>query len=261
MSTDDEKFLRLSVSRVDTFKTCKAKYYYNYILELPTTDTYYTTIGKFIHKVLELFINKYKATGDLRTAASSAFKEAQKDEEIKPSLTRDIIKESMKWIVFLTKKFEEDSSQIPNTLDTELPFTFKLEEEKLLVRGVIDRVDRLSPNELLIIDYKTSQSSSYLRPFQLATYVHALKERFPNHTIKTAFELIRHDFGRLHFDLSDEDVEQALNTFREVGSEIRELSKLPKDQPWTATPSKLCSYCPFRQRCEKDRIQESPWQV
>ena len=47
--------LSLSVSKVKTFKDCKAKYQYSYIEKLPRKEWDFHIFGKFLHEVLENF--------------------------------------------------------------------------------------------------------------------------------------------------------------------------------------------------------------
>lgn len=50
---------RLSVSKTKTFLSCKKQYHFNYILKLPTKEFTFHTLGKLVHRVLELFHNTY----------------------------------------------------------------------------------------------------------------------------------------------------------------------------------------------------------
>lgn len=260
MIESTNSLLHLSVSSVETFQSCNAKYYYRYIAKLPTTSNYYATTGKFIHKILEIFIHAQKKHKDLRKSGSIAYRLAQKDKELIESLTLEIKEEGKGWVKNLVKKFEENPQLIPNVLKTEFPFTFKIAESDILVRGVIDRIDLTGDGNILIIDYKTSKSPDYLSAFQLATYAYAVQQQYPTKEITAAFELIRYDFERLNVSITQEERDRALDAFRNAGLEIRRLQQEKPTSPWTPTITKLCAYCPFRMKCEQDR-SSSPWQV
>ena len=80
--SDEEKLLQLSVSSVETFQSCKAKWYYRYILKLPATKNYHTTAGSFIHKVLEVFLQQLQKYNNIKRASQIALAVAKKDEEL-----------------------------------------------------------------------------------------------------------------------------------------------------------------------------------
>jgi len=50
---------RLSVSKTKTFLSCKKQYHFNYVLKFPTKEFTFHTLGKLVHRVLELFHNTY----------------------------------------------------------------------------------------------------------------------------------------------------------------------------------------------------------
>jgi len=253
--------LLLSVSSVETFMGCKAKRYYRYIEKLPAPHTYHTTAGSFIHKILEIFIKKYSKNKDLRLAGNTAFFLAKKDEDLAPTLTPEIIEEGKQWLKFIVKRYEKSPELIPNTLKVEAPFNFKI-DESLSVRGFIDRIDQVDPNTIRIVDYKTSSNPSYLSSFQLATYTIATQKKYPGKVIQASYELIRHEFENKAYDISEAELQNVIQTFTKAADEIRHLKKTSPTEAWDPTPTRLCSYCPFRIRCETDRAKKSPaWKV
>lgn len=257
--------LKLSVSSVETFESCPARWYYRYIKKLPSPPTYHTAVGSFIHKILELFLVKHTRDGQsLRTAASQAYRLAQQDEQLQPHLTTEILNESKGWIKELVLKYEQNPELIPNVLEVERAFTFRIEENNITVRGFIDRIDKienvLTGEEMIrIIDYKTSGNPSYLKPFQLATYAYAVNQLYPNNEIEAAYELIRFKYDRVHYNVSD-FASSVVPRFQIAAAKIRHLKKVSPDKPWQAKPSNLCSYCPYKMVCERDR-ELSAWEV
>jgi len=259
--SDEEKLLQLSVSSVETFQSCKAKWYYRYILKLPATKNYHTTAGSFIHKVLEVFLQQLQKYNNIKRASQIALAVAKKDEELIETLTPEIVKEGEEWLQLLIDKFEKEPGSIPNVVRVEAPFVFKLEEDNILVRGFIDRIDQIDEKTLGVIDYKTSSKPAYLKSFQLATYSVATKKNYPGMQVKVAYQLIRHNFEKQEHLISEADELNVLRTFKEVAKEIRALKLLKPNEVWEASPSKLCDYCPYRVRCETDRSKKSPWKV
>lgn len=255
--------LKLSVSSVQTFQGCKAKWYYRYMANLPAPPTYHLTAGSFIHKILEIFLRRYAKSKDLRDAGNVAFHLAKKDKELAPHLTKEITSEGKDWLKFLVRKFEKTPEAIPNAIKIETPFTFKieLEDSDIAVRGFIDRIDRIDDTTIKIVDYKTSSNPNYLDSFQLATYAIAMEKKYPDTKILASYELIRHEFQDKPFDIDEATKSQVIETFKTTASEIINLKLSSPDTPWEPTPTRLCSYCPYRVTCEKDRTKESKWQV
>lgn len=255
--------LQLSVSSIETFQSCPAKWYYRYIEKLPSPKNYYSTAGSFIHKILEVFTIKFKYTQNLRKAGSLAFKSACTDPELQQYLTPEIKEEGKSWLKFLVKRFESNPSLIPPVISVETPFSFKIEEPtvQITVRGIIDRIDQLDNNTIKIVDYKTSKDPNSLNNFQLATYKLALKKKYPNATIKTSYELIRHEFQTKEVEITPETEVNALNTFIQNAKQILALKNSKPNEPWEAKTSKLCDYCPYKVRCETDRLKKTPWKI
>lgn len=253
--------LLLSVSSVETFQSCQAKWYYRYVAKLPSPQNYYSTAGSFIHKILEIFLKRLSANVDLYRASTFAFLAAQRDKDLAPLLTPEIVREGKAWLDYLVDFFRSNPTQIPSVLKVEIPFAFKIPDTNITVRGFIDRVDSIDEESLKIIDYKTSSDPSYLKSFQLVTYAFAMKQKFPGKKVQAAYQLIRHDFALKEFTLTEEMESQAINTFVEVGKKIEDLKKESPSTPWKASPSKLCDYCSYRVQCFKDRLKANPWQV
>lgn len=255
--------IQLSVSSVETFESCPAKWYYRYIEKLPTPKNYYSAAGSFIHKILEVLISKLRYTQNLRNAGNLAFKAACTDPELREFLTPEIKEEGKNWLKFIVKRFESDPKLIPPTIAVEAPFSFKIEEPTLsiTVRGIIDRIDKTEDGTIKIVDYKTSKDPNSLNSFQLATYKMALKNKYPNSIIKTSYELIRHQFQTKEVDITPEIELAARSAFVKNAQQIVELKNLKPSEPWQTKTSKLCDYCPYKVRCETDRLKKSPWKV
>ena len=255
--------LQLSVSSIETFQSCPAKWYYRYIEKLPAPKNYYSAAGSFIHKILEVLILKYKSTKNLRKAGNVAFKAACTDPELEPYITSEIREEGKNWLKTIVKKFETDPKLIPATLSTETPFVFKINDDSIqvTVRGIIDRIDKVDDNTIKIVDYKTSKDPSSLGSFQLATYKVAMRQRYPNSDIKTSYVLIRHDFLNKEVNITPELESEVHNTFLQKAHEILDLKNKHPNEPWQVKTSKLCDYCPYKSRCETDRLKKSPWKL
>ena len=121
------KNLRLSVSSVETFESCKAKWYYRYIEKLPTPSTYHTTAGSFIHKILEIYLRRFKKNGgNLRDAAGVAYRLACKDKDLAPDLTPEIKDEAKQWTKEITKEQISSNNITFDNLTSKFIIDYKL---------------------------------------------------------------------------------------------------------------------------------------
>ena len=254
-----EKNLNLSVSAVEAFQSCQAKWHYRYVVKLPTPPpTYHLTAGSFIHKILEIFLRRYKKSKDLNDAARVAFNLAKKDEDLSPHLTKEILEEGKAWLKQIVSMYETSPETIPNVLSIEAPFSFKIGSD-ITVRGFIDRIDEVDFDTIKIVDYKTSSNPDYLTSFQLATYAIAANKKYPGKQIQAAYSLVRHGFSNKNFQITETEKEDVISTFEKVAYEIR--TRIASEGPWETNVTKLCSYCPYRVRCETDRNKKSPWKI
>ena len=87
-------------------------------------------------------------TGDFQATASQTLSSAP----VLAHYMREVIQEYLNNI----KK-----NGMPNVIGVEMPFSFNI-DDKSVVRGYIDRVDRVAPGEYRVVDYKTSKNEKYL---------------------------------------------------------------------------------------------------
>jgi RecB family exonuclease len=253
--------IQLSVSSVELFTQCKAKWYYRYILELPQPPTYHTILGSYVHKLLEIFLRRYKKKNDLNDAKRVAIYLANKDQVVTKGLTDSIRREGNEMLSSLVNLLISSPEQIPDVIAIEKSFVLKL-DNNINIRGYIDRIDRVSDSEIKIVDYKTNSRPEYLKQFQLATYSLALQQAYPDHKITACYQLIRFDHQSKQFEITDDDRKQVIEKYTSVAAEIRELIKQSPTTPWEPTCSKFCGYCPYKIRCELERTKgKSLWEI
>jgi len=65
---------------------------------------------------------------------------------------------------------------LPEVVGIETPF--EIEIGGYIMRGFIDRIDRIGPGKYEVVDYKTSKSPRYLTSFQLLVYCSCDKRRY-----------------------------------------------------------------------------------
>jgi CRISPR/Cas system-associated exonuclease Cas4 (RecB family) len=238
---EDGKLLKLSSSRVDTYKQCPRKYYYRYIAKIPTKDWPHFALGTYAHLVLELFHTIWKSQQDIdiRKLMGDCLKtayEKMKDEvsieqiqEVKPMLSNYLLK--------------AESEGRPNVVGTEISFLVSLDHQYDLM-GFIDRVDIDSDGIFHILDYKTNKNARYMKPSQLNIYGIYLLDKYPEiSTFRGSYIMLRLDSKRISFDFTVEDVDKCRKTL------ISQAQKIMDEERWIRKPQRLCNWCDFSDVC------------
>jgi CRISPR-associated protein Cas4 len=129
----------------------------------------------------------------------------------------------------------------------EKDFSFKINE--FVLKGKIDRVDKLSDGTLEIIDYKTGNPKDKLDwedKRQLILYQLFLEEFLKVKVNQLSYYYL--DNGqKVSFVAKDKDQEKMR---QEVIDEINEIKKMN----FTPKPSELCKFCDFNGICEFRKI-------
>lgn len=179
--------ISLSSSAVTTFYNNQYKYFLQYVLGLQEVETIHPDArnhGTYLHRVFELVmkddsnhsfdskLDKAIQTTNLEDDFKFVYEE---DEESRYSLT------VLEDIARSTATILRDDAQIQVESEEE---TFELMiANSVRIRGIIDRVDRLSDGSLGIVDYKSSRNTFDIQKFynglspQLVTYVQALRDK------------------------------------------------------------------------------------
>ena len=205
----DEPIL-LSSSAVTTFYNNQYKYFLQYVLGLQEVETIHPDArnhGTYLHRVFELVmkddsnhsfdskLDKAIQTTNLEDDFKFVYEE---DEESRYSLT------VLEDIARSTATILRDDAQIQVESEEE---TFELMiANSVRIRGIIDRVDRLSDGSLGIVDYKSSRNTFDIQKFynglspQLVTYVQALRD-------KKGLSESEHIFGAMYLHMQEPKVD------------------------------------------------------
>jgi len=156
----------LSASDIDTYRTCPLKYKFARVFRIPQEPTLHQRFGILVHQVLERFHARDTAPIHPSTQPGlpellglldagwrrGGFGDSEEERQLRGKAS-----------AALTRYHERFASQDARPVWFERQFTFKLGRHVL--RGRVDRVDRLPGGEYELIDYKTGRPK---RPDQLA---------------------------------------------------------------------------------------------
>jgi len=230
----------LSATDIDTYRSCPLKYKFARVFRIPQEPTIHQRFGIVVHQVLE----RYHATGeepgpltDLyllldQSWRRSGFGDSEEERQLRQKAT-----------AALTRYYERAQSDEGQPVWFERQFSFKLGPH--LIRGRVDRVDRLPSGEYELIDYKTGRpkpAEQLADDVQLSLYAIAAREAWGLESTRGAY----------HYLLDDEKVAISgdpvrAEWIRNVAVEVAEGIKAQEFEP---TPSqRACSWCDYRLVC------------
>lgn len=222
-----------SYSRIDTYNSCPAKYFFSYVLKEPRQFNAPAVLGNIVHDVLENVLDNDKKLdlNELKNEYNQAFVNWDPDNNISNELINvgnNILEE-----------FYDDNSDTKfNIYEKEMQIDLILGSYR--IRGFIDRVDKLA-NRIVITDYKTGKWEVSLKDvsnnLQLGIYALALSEIFPESEIYAELYYLRSGKKKGHL-FSKEDIENIKDKL------ILNIKKIIDDTSFVPTTNgRTCSYC------------------
>jgi RecB family exonuclease len=158
----------------------------------------------------------------------------------------------------IKKYLKREDLNESKVLFVEKPFYIQI-DDLLVIKGYIDRIDKLNEDNYQILDYKTSKSASSIdKTQQLSLYSAALKRIVGRKdiTIMRVLDFLKiGKISRGEYDHSRED--DMFEEIKAVGRKIRELKALGEDENWKATPNDFCWCCDFKRMCDNDVAKNS----
>lgn len=248
MKKIDEIILKLSASRVNTYKQCPRKYYYTYIEKLPRKHWAHFDLGTLVHGTLEFFHDKYRddektKPENLKRLMKESFR---KQRELMISegenISAETLLEARDLLTGYLKRISEKGIGA-EILSVEQDFEMIL-TDKYKVQGYIDRIDMDPDGTMHIKDYKTNKKTKYMKPFQLQVYGIPLLDMYPDvEKFRGSYIMMRFEGMHMSYDFTREDVEKVK---REL---IAHGNKITEEETWRAKPSALCDWCDFKDPC------------
>jgi superfamily I DNA/RNA helicase/RecB family exonuclease len=235
----------LSASDIDTYRTCPLKYKFARVFRIPQEPTVHQRFGIVVHQVLERF---HAGSGSVPAVGGSlpellglletswrrgGFGDSEQERQLRG-----------KAAAALTQYHTRYQSSESEPLWFERAFSFKLGPH--LLRGRVDRVDRLPGGEYELIDYKTGRPKSpgqLVDDVQLSLYAVGAREAWRLDCTQQAYYYVLDDQKVAVPD----DREDRYEWIQEVAMEVADgiLS-----QGFEPTPSfAACSVCDYRLVC------------
>lgn len=252
--------LRLSVSKTKTFIDCKAKYKYVYVEKLPRKDWEFHIFGKFCHKVLEEFHNAYlerNSTNPYNVEMGLAYKVALAEfkEKMTPDMKKDCWKIIDQYLRIVTHDKKNNLSA--NVIGCEKSFEINV-ENKIILNGMIDRIQIDDDNVVHVCDYKTVKNKKYLKNdfFQLLTYAYVIITEDPSITkVRASYILLRHDFEYITTEFSVPEIMTVRDKY------LAYADKILTEKEYKPNPTILCRYCDYSAICPGGKKMLEPSKI
>ncbi len=263
---------KFSFSQLAAFSTCPLQYKFAFILKIPaSTDKSSLIFGRIMHNTLYNFLLPFLSDhqsvqkGLFDALISEIDGKGGKNKNHQPDLLtekrlmeiyeefwqpdgyqdkaeRDKYKikgkESLK--KFLAAYRQEAPAEI---LFLEKRFSFKIGQD--IIKGAIDRVDKLSDGTLEVVDYKTGQAKTKLEfkdKRQLILYQLFLEEFLGLKVSRLSYYYLENG-EKFSFAATEKDITK-------LQLEVREEIAAIKKRNFAPTPSRMCGFCDFNSICE-----------
>lgn len=240
---DEQGRVRLSFSRVDTYRRCPAEFRYHYVDGLPVAPSPHLSFGCSIHAALETFYDrKLPEPPDVDDLLDSLYEVW--DSSGFAELSRE---EQLVWYRHaqqLLRRFHARAVR-DYRLPADVEKWFELPVDGALVVGSIDRVDVTDDGELEIVDYKTSKRvrdrNRVRSSLQLALYALACQHLYGRLPVAVTLDFLVPGV-RVRVPTDEMDLLGARRQVTEVADGVRAGKFLP-------TPNRLCGWCDYRSIC------------
>jgi DNA helicase-2/ATP-dependent DNA helicase PcrA len=232
--------LMLSASDIETYRTCPLKYKFARVFRIPSEPTLNQRFGILVHQVLERFHAGGAVSRSLPELLGlleagwrrGGFGDSEEERQLRQKATNALIR--------YHERFQGEEGE---PVWFEKAFQFKLGPH--LLRGRVDRVDRLPGGAYELIDYKTGRpkTAAQLREdVQLSLYAVGARESWQLEAAHQAYYYVLDD-EKVPVERTEEDRDWITDTVLEVADGIQ-------GQGFEPTPSyAACSICDYRIAC------------
>ena len=233
--------MRLSKSKINTYLKCPLEFKYQYVDGIEAEPNKYMVLGSDVHSVAETFADKFGDELEKVNIENELLKIAN-DLDIGYDLKNHIDNLGL----FFKEVFVENDyklfSQEEYLLDEENRFS-----------GICDIILEDENGELVVIDYKTSNSNTFSRYRRELCYYKLLVENVYNKDVSQVGIFFTKN-GRLRLlDVCEEDNKRKYLNDREISEAIDTLHHVRtqiKNENYYAKRQYLCRFCTYKDICE-----------
>jgi DNA helicase-2/ATP-dependent DNA helicase PcrA len=230
--------LMLSASDIETYRLCPLKYKFARVFRIPQEPSINQRFGIVVHQVLERF---HVTGGGSLEQLMQLFEAAWRRSGFGDS--NDDLQFRERAVAALSRYWELDRGRESEPVSFERSFSFHIGPH--LLRGRVDRVDRLPDGSHELIDYKTGKpktETDLREDVQLSIYQMGAREAWGLETAAQSYYYVLEN-EKVPVAHSEEELDRVRGTVTEIGDRIMAHRFEPK-------PSlELCSFCDYRIIC------------
>jgi DNA helicase-2/ATP-dependent DNA helicase PcrA len=232
----------LSASAIETYETCPLKFKINREWNIPGDISAALQFGSAMHLALGNYFEAIRV-GRPRTPEQllEVFENALADLPFDDQHQRELyLKQGKLQLAAFCEAFA--GAPVPQVLSTEKSFQFPV--EGIVVKGRVDRVDRIDGQRVVIVDYKTGTpktDADARRSLQLSIYALAARQLWDYLPERLVF-----------YNLETADEVSATRTDKELQAaqeRIAEVARKMAAGEFDPTPGFHCRSCRFRALC------------
>jgi RecB family exonuclease len=240
----NQRLVRLSFSRIDTYQLCPLKYRFAYLDKLPESPSPQLSWGSSIHAALERWWGQKLPDPPPLDALLQALYECWDDVGFEGMSREDKLKWYRHAQDVLRRHHARYAPVYAPAVASEAWFDLDLGDD-VEVCGSIDHVARTESGGIGIVDWKTNRRAKTRKEvansLQLAIYTLAAVELWGQEPEWVALDFVVSGV-RVSVPRSEIDTDTARATIRDVTARIRAGLFEP-------SPSRLCGWCDYRTAC------------
>jgi DNA helicase-2/ATP-dependent DNA helicase PcrA len=230
--------LMLSASDIETYRLCPLKYKFARVFRIPQEPSINQRFGIALHQVLERY---HQGGGGTHEQLMQLFEASWRRCGFGDA--NDDLQYRQKAIAALRRYWEIDQAREAELAWVERSFAFKIGPH--LLRGRVDRVDRLPDGTHELIDYKTGKpktADDLRQDIQLSVYQMGAREAWGLETSAQSYYYVL-DNEKVPVEHSKEELDRVRTTVTEIADGIMSHQFEPRPSP------ELCAFCDYRIVC------------
>lgn len=237
------KNITMSATRMSMYLSCKWKYYCNYILHLPKKSNVSFKLGIAVHEALAEAGMVWKRNQKFAKEDIVRIKDMYNTVAAKEGLAdTNIYHEGMQMVLSRVNNFANGE-----ILTIEDRFRVSTDEGVMLI-GAMDKVEALSDDTVLVVDYKTSKyfetSAELKSDIQLSVYDVVASIKYPEYKrIILSLDYLRGD--QVFTYRTSEERRGFLDYMLAIYKEMLKLEK----EDCTPMLNDMCNWCDFTDNC------------
>ena len=234
--------MRLSKSKINTYLKCPLEFKFQYVDEIEVEPNKYMILGTDVHSVAESFADKFGDELENVNIENELLKIANDLD-----LSYDIENHVENLGLFFRQVFVDGNYKLFSQEEY-------LHDEAHRFSGICDIILEDENGDLVVVDYKTSNSNTFSKYRRELCYYKLLVENVYDREVSRVGIFFTKN-GRLRLlDVAEKDnkrkflnsneINEAIDTFYEVRNEVNNKNFYPKYQF-------LCRYCTYKKICDE----------